>query len=77
MRTQRYHPSGTGYSYIQVTRAESFRQMVFRRGCAWGSQVADLGGNCYKSSARVSNERKERHVRCAKQELCREDMLQG
>ena len=33
-----------------------------------GSQAAGLGGNCYKSSARVSNERKERHVRCAKQE---------
>ena len=31
----------------------------------------------YKSSARVSNKRKERHVRCAKQEQCREDMLQG
>ena len=42
-----------------------------------GSQVASLGGNCYKSSARVSNERKERHVRCAKQEQCREDTLQG
>ena len=42
-----------------------------------GSQAADLGGNCYKSSARVSNERKERHVRCAKQEQCREDTLQG
>ena len=40
-----------------------------------GSQVADLRGNCYKSSARVSNERKERHVRCAKQEQCREDTL--
>ena len=32
------------------------------------SQAAGLGGNCYKSSARVSNEHKERHVRCAKQE---------
>ena len=32
-----------------------------------GSQVADLRGICY-SSVRVSNERKERHVRCAKQE---------
>ena len=42
-----------------------------------GSQAAGLGGNCYKSSARVSNERKERHVRCAKQEQCREDTLQG
>ena len=40
-----------------------------------GSQAAGLGGNCYKSSARVSNERKERHVRCAKQEQCREDTL--
>ena len=27
-----------------------------------GSQAAGLGGNCYKSSARISNERKERHV---------------
>ena len=42
-----------------------------------GSQAAGLGGNCYKSSARVSNERKERHARCAKQEQCREDTLQG
>ena len=33
-----------------------------------GSQSAGLGGNCYKSSARVSNERKERNVRCAKQD---------
>ena len=33
-----------------------------------GSQATGLGGNCYKSSARVSNEHKERHVRCAKQE---------
>ena len=41
----------------------------------WGSQAASVGGNCYKSSARVSNERKGRHVRCAKQEQCREDML--
>ena len=40
-----------------------------------GSQEASLGGNCYKSSARVSNEHKERHVRCAKQEQCREDTL--
>ena len=40
-----------------------------------GSQAAGLGGNCYKISARVSNERKERHVRCAKQEQCREDTL--
>ena len=40
-----------------------------------GSQAASLGGNCYKSSARVSNECKERHVRCAKQEQCREDTL--
>ena len=40
-----------------------------------GSQAADLGDNCYKSSARVSNERKERHVRCAKQEQCRGDTL--
>ena len=23
--------------------------MVFRRGCAWGSQVADLGGICYRA----------------------------
>ena len=43
----------------------------------FGSQAAGLGGNCYKSSARVSNERKERHVRCAKQEQCREDTLWG
>ena len=42
-----------------------------------GSQATGLGGNCYKSSARVSNKRKERHVRCAKQEQCREDTLQG
>ena len=35
-----------------------------------GSQAVGLGGNFYKSSARVSNERKERHVRCAKQEQC-------
>ena len=41
------------------------------------SQAAGLGGKCYKSSARVSNERKERHVRCAKQEQFREDTLQG
>ena len=40
-----------------------------------GSQAAGLGGNCYKSSARVSNKRRERHVRCAKQEQCREDTL--
>ena len=40
-----------------------------------GSQAAGLGGNCYKSSTRVSNERKERHVRCVKQEQCREDTL--
>ena len=40
-----------------------------------GSQAAGLGGNCYKSSARVNNKRKERHVRCAKQEQCREDTL--
>ena len=40
-----------------------------------GSQAAGLGGNCYKSSARVSNKCKERHVRCAKQEKCREDTL--
>ena len=33
-----------------------------------GSQAAGMGGNCYKSSAQVSNERKERHVRCAKKE---------
>ena len=42
-----------------------------------GSQAAGLGGNCYKSSARFSNERKVRHVRCAKQEQCREDTLYG
>ena len=42
-----------------------------------GSQAACLGGNCYKSNTRVSNELKERHVRCAKQEQCREDTLQG
>ena len=41
------------------------------------SQAVGLGGNCYKSSARVSNKRKERHVRCAKQEQCREDTLWG
>ena len=40
-----------------------------------GSQAASPGGNCYKSSERVSNERKERHARCAKQEQCREDTL--
>ena len=40
-----------------------------------GSQAAGLGGNCYKSKARVSNERRERHARCAKQEQCREDTL--
>ena len=40
-----------------------------------GSQAAGLGGNFYKSSARVSNKRKESHVRCAKQEQCREDTL--
>ena len=40
-----------------------------------GSQATGLGGSFYKSSARVSNERKERHVRCAKQEQCREDTL--
>ena len=40
-----------------------------------GSQAAGLRGNCYKSSARVSNKRKERHVRCAKQDQCREDTL--
>ena len=40
-----------------------------------GSQAAGLGGNCYKSSARVSNERKERHARFSKQEQCREDTL--
>ena len=42
-----------------------------------GSQEASLGGNCYKSSVRVSNERKERLARSAKQEQCREDTLQG
>ena len=40
-----------------------------------GSQAAGLGGNYYKSSARVSNKRKERHVRCDKQEQSREDTL--
>ena len=40
-----------------------------------GSQATGLGGNCYKSSAQVSNEPKERHMRCAKQEQCREDTL--
>ena len=40
-----------------------------------GSQAAGLRGNCYKSSARVSNKRKERHVRCAKQDQCQEDTL--
>ena len=40
-----------------------------------GSQAIGPGGNCYKSSARVSNEHKERHARCAKQEQCREDTL--
>ena len=35
-----------------------------------GSQAAGLGGNYYKSSARVNNEHKERHVRCSKQEQC-------
>ena len=40
-----------------------------------GSQAAGPGGNCYKSSARVSNKSKERHVRCAKQEQCREDTM--
>ena len=40
-----------------------------------GSQVAGLGGNFHKSGARVLNERKERHVRCAKQEQCREYTL--
>ena len=40
-----------------------------------GSKAAGLGGNCYKSSARVSNKGKERHVRCAKQEQGREDTL--
>ena len=45
------------------------------RGIVLGSQEEGLGGNCYKSSARVSNKRKERHVRCAKQEKCREDTL--
>ena len=33
-----------------------------------GSQAAGLGGNCYKGSARVNNEHKERRVRCARQE---------
>ena len=42
-----------------------------------GSQTAGMGGNFDKSSARVINERKERHVRCAKQEQCREDTLWG
>ena len=42
-----------------------------------GSQAAGLGGNCYKCSARVSNKCRERHVRCSKQEQCREDTLQG
>ena len=40
-----------------------------------GSQVASLGDNCYQSSARVSNKRRERHARCAKQEQCQEDTL--
>ena len=40
-----------------------------------GSQAAGLGGNCYKNSARFSNERRERHARSAKQEQCREDTL--
>ena len=47
------------------------------KGLCLGSQAAGLAGNCYKCSARVSNERKERHSRCAKQEECREDTLQG
>ena len=47
------------------------------KGLCLGSQAAGLGGNCYKSSVRVSNKRRERHVRCAKQEQCREDTLQG
>ena len=42
-----------------------------------GSQAACLGGNFYKSRARVSNERKERNVRCTKQEQSREDTLWG
>ena len=42
-----------------------------------GSQAAGLEDNCYKSSARVSNKCRERQVRCAKQEQCREDTLQG
>ena len=45
------------------------------KGLCLGSQVAGMGGNCYKSSVRVSNERKERNTRCAKQEQCREDTL--
>ena len=58
------------------------REQVAQTICAseelhLGSQAAGLGGICYKSSARVSNERKERHVRCAKQEKCQEDTLYG
>ena len=47
------------------------------KGLHLGSQAAGLGGNCYKISARVSNKRRERHVRCAKQKQCREDTMQG
>ena len=42
-----------------------------------GSQATGLGGNFYKSSAQVSNKRRERHVRYAKLEQCLEDTLQG
>ena len=37
----RYGPSGS--------ERTGFRQMVFRRGCAWGSQVVDLRGIFYRA----------------------------
>ena len=57
-----------------------------RRDCSdrWCSEGVVLGESSsrpdrhlLKSSARVSNERNERHARCAEQEQCRGDMLSG
>ena len=53
---------------LQVMREQVAQTVGAPEELHLGSQAAGLGGNCYKISALVSNERKERHVRCAKQE---------
>ena len=47
------------------------------KGLCLGESSSRPKRHFLSSSARVSNERKERHVRCAKQEQCQEDTLQG